>query len=501
MNQDVLDRILRCPTLPTLPAVAVRVIDLTSNPNVSLDELASVIQNDQALAARMLKTVNSTFYGLRRPCSNISQALVMLGLSTVKSLALSFSLVSSLGSRAGEGFDFVAYWRRGLYSAVAAKCIARAAGVLQEDEAFLGGLLQDIGMVAMHRALSARYLEVLAESRGDHRQLIRCELAALELQHPDVGAMLATRWKLPAELIIPVRYHECPTAAPQEHADLVRCVALGNTAHDVLTDREPGPALRRFYQRANEWFSLDAAVADDLIKKIGESAHQLAPLFHVDTGRHADPEQLIERARAQADAIAQRERLAPPPVDSLNHLLSDSDCNDALTGMLLPVVMLARGEDVFAASREKKRPIAAVSIIIDGFDKLVAAGGPEAGDAVLVEAAALIDTQLTVKGGMVSRLDPSAFTALLPGLDRVEAFKFASALRASLESQSREWVLPSSPAIPVTISVGVAALEPVGPAPFSSVQTLFLAAKRAAEAAQAGGGNCIRAFVPRAAAA
>src|SRR5205085_10088557 len=184
-NKDVLDRILRCTSLPTLPAVAVRVIELTSNSNVSLDELAGVIQNDQALAAKILKTVNSSFYGLRRPCSNIGQSLVMLGLSSVKSLALSFSLVSSLGSRADAGFDFISYWRRGLYTAVAAKSIARVAGVLQEDESFLGGLLQDIGMVALHRALGERYEGLLAHAGRDHYALARLELADLDLQHAD----------------------------------------------------------------------------------------------------------------------------------------------------------------------------------------------------------------------------------------------------------------------------------------------------------------------------
>src|SRR5579862_3133213 len=114
MNQELMDRILRCPSLPTLPAVAVRVIELTSNAGVSLDELAGVIQHDQALTTKILRTVNSSFYGLRRPCSNISQSLVMLGLSTVKSLALSFSLVTTLHGTQAEGFDYVSYWRRGL---------------------------------------------------------------------------------------------------------------------------------------------------------------------------------------------------------------------------------------------------------------------------------------------------------------------------------------------------------------------------------------------------
>ncbi len=163
--------------------------------------------------------------------------------------------------------------------------------------------------------------------------------------------------------------------------------------------------------------------------------------------------------------------------------------------------MNARAQSAFSTARDKHRPIAAVCILMDKFSSLVAAGGCEAGDAALVEAASLIDAQLGVRGGMTSRLEPTAFTVLLPGLDRVEAFKAATALKATIHERSRDWVLPKLPVLPITVSVGVAAFEPSGPAAYHSVSLLFMAAKRAAEVASAEGGNCVRAFTPRAAAA
>jgi GGDEF domain-containing protein len=106
-----------------------------------------------------------------------------------------------------------------------------------------------------------------------------------------------------------------------------------------------------------------------------------------------------------------------------------------------------------------------------------------------------------VRGAMVARLEPSGFTVLLPGLDRVEAFKSASALKNTLEGQSRAWNIASLDHFSITVSVGVAALEPRGASPFTNVQMLFLAAQHAAEAASTGEGNCVRMFTPRAAAA
>lgn len=152
MNEGLLKQVLNCTSLPSLPAVAVRVIELTSDKNVKVQELAKTIGHDQGLSTKILRTVNSSFYGVRTRVATIDKAIVMLGLAPVKVLALGFSLVSSVGEDE-SGFDYVSYWRRGLYTAVAAKLIAEAAEAGSADECFLGGLLQDVGMVALHRTL------------------------------------------------------------------------------------------------------------------------------------------------------------------------------------------------------------------------------------------------------------------------------------------------------------------------------------------------------------
>lgn len=96
MNQQLQEQILACPTLPTLPMVAVRVLQLATDPNVSIRDVAEVIEKDQGLSAKVLRTVNSPLYGLRQRCGSISRALVMMGLGPVKSLAVGFSLVSAV---------------------------------------------------------------------------------------------------------------------------------------------------------------------------------------------------------------------------------------------------------------------------------------------------------------------------------------------------------------------------------------------------------------------
>lgn len=498
MNSELLEKVLSCPTLPTLPAVAVRIVELTQRPDTPIDELGKVIQGDQALSLKVLKTVNSTFYGLRQRCTTIQQALVMLGLSTIKSLALGFSLVGTVNAAAGSTFDLVSYWRRGLYTAVAAKCVANAARVSAADEAFLGGLLQDVGMMAMHQALRERYDRVVA-GVGDHRRLATQELNEFELQHPDIGAMLAERWKLPGELVLPVKYHERPTASPDEQEDIVRCVGLGNMAHDVLTDPQPAPALARFRAHARLWFELDETVTDDLLGRMAVATREMSSLFRLDTGAAADAEAALARAR---QGIAP----ASPRAEGVGHgaslvgLVTDADRIDPLTGALGRDECLRLGEDMFFVSQSQGRAIAVLVVAIDGFDTLVKELGVEAGDAAIVETAALLTERFESRGGIIGRVGDASMILILPGHTRTRGVQVASTLREMVDNESPRWgIAPGTRHM--TVSIGVAAFEADGGTPFRTLAQVFSAAARAQAAAAEAGGNTVRAFIPKRAAA
>ncbi|MCA9304344.1 MAG: HDOD domain-containing protein, partial [Phycisphaerales bacterium] len=297
MDTELMADILSCPTLPSLPAVAVKVLELTSDPNIKIDELAKQIQNDQALATKILRTVNSSFYGLRRRCASIEKALVYLGLGPVKSLVLGFSLVTSIEDKNDEQFGYMEYWQRGLHTAIASKLIADHLNYDDiADEAFLAGLCQDIGMIAMYRVLNTEYLELIAKTDGDHARLAKFELETYELQHSAVGAALAELWRLPDEIAMPVKFHDRPTACPTEHSKTARCVALGNIVHRILTSDSPTETLREGYQRASSWLGLGESDFDAIILKAGDSARELASLFDLDIGSLPTAEDVLAKA-------------------------------------------------------------------------------------------------------------------------------------------------------------------------------------------------------------
>jgi len=491
MNPQTLEDILSCPSLPTLPAIAVRVIEMTSDPDLVLDDLAATIANDQGLSAKILRTVNSSFYGLRQKCTTIHQALVVLGMSSVKTLALGFSLVECVDEPGNNDFDYKTYWRRSLYTSVAAKLIAAEAGKDFEDEVFLGGLLQDVGMVAIYRALGAEYVDIVARA-GEDRMLPSLEIAELELTHADIGAILAERWKLPDELVLPIKYHHRPTAAPQELLEHVRCVALANTAHDVLTDENPAPAHQRFVRRCSEWFDLNAGRAETLVRRIAASAEEVSSLFRLDTGEAADPEEVLAKAQNQMVEMAREEKKVSPYGASLDSLLMDSHRVDPLTGAMARAAFDVAIREAFNESQATGDPLSVILVLLDSFDEVVRSRGVQSADDALLCTATLLRKHFEPAGALVSRWADSAFAVVVPGVGQAQTANMCAEFRSDLSRT------PSCSGN--TVSVGAAIMTAENASVYKRVEQFVAAAAKAVEAARGAGGNNVKTFVPRAAA-
>lgn len=493
MDHEIIEEILSCSSLPSLPAVALRVVELTSNVDVKLPELATTIQNDQGLASKVLRTVNSSFYGLPNRCASINKALVLLGLGPVKSLALSFSLIGSIGDQ-DDGFDYQSYWRRGLYTAVAAKVVADHLKLAVADEAFLAGLLQDIGVIAMHRALGFRYAEATEAASGDHRQLVKAELSAFEVQHPEIGAMLAQRWKFPDELVMPVRYHERPTAAPQGHHEIVRLIGLGNLAHDAMTDADPVPALRKLYQRADQWFGIKSDTMQAIFKKIAEGAKDMSSLLRIDTGSHPDAESIVREAEKQLMGMA---KTGNGSAQTLDNLLIDSKQFDPLTGAVGRAGFDLALKKAFELSATSMEPVALVQVALDGLQKAAGQIGTSAGDETVNACIVLLRKHFASLGGVICKLGGDLFAVVLYGANGRAAQQTADEFRASFEKAMLTWPLGGGT---VKSSVGIASHEPGTPAIHASLQQFVIASVNALKAARSSGQSVAAGVEHRAAA-
>ena len=495
MTQPLLDRILTSPRLPSLPTIALEVIDLVQQRDVDIKKIAHTIGHDPALASKILKTVNSSFYAQQHSISTISHALVVLGLNSVKTLALGFSLVANLQDQGGQAFDHVQFWKRSLYSATAAKAIARHARLVQQEEAFLGGLLQDLGMLAMNQTLGKQYSKLIDEAGGDHDRLFELERERLGLTHAQVGEALANKWKLPSLLIQPIAHHEEPDKAEETLRPLVKAVALGNEAADVFASNDPGDALETYFRLATDWFGISHDDAEPLLKRIHQQTNEMRRLFDLPTGDLGNADEILAQANDALMNLTLASQQQSSELQQRNKVLVKEATTDPLTNAANRRRFNEFLNDAFATCRSQGSPLSVVLLDADHFKNFNDTYGHPTGDRVLIELAATLQRNVQAPG-LVARYGGEEFVLALPGLDRKAAALLAERVRRDIETTPV--ASDEGKQLSITASIGVAT-DPGGehPAAFPGVDALVKAADRGVYAAKAGGRNCVRVFTPR----
>jgi len=499
MKQATLERIVSSPRLPSLPAVAVQVLEFTRSDSVDLREAARVIQNDQALTTKVLRTVNSSYYGLSRPCATIKQALVYLGANTVRTLVLGFALVDTMGPGDEDEaqFDFIDYWRRDLYTAVAARELAGLHAQCDADEAFLGGLMQDIGMVAMHRVLNHEYLQAVRQTNGDHRKLPKIERDSFEIDHPRVGAEVASRWKFPEQFINTIRYHHDSQNAPSEVKNIVRTVELANQVALMLTKKDSDGPQRILVRDAAEWFDIPARPLQELLNTVVRAVDELASLFRVDVGELPLEDMMCE-AEERLVQIQHELESENQQLRENNQSLSEQNISDALTGVANRKYFDEQLRTHFRDAYDNDRSLAIVFCDIDHFKPVNDTHGHQAGDHMLIEVARRLREYVGDRG-LVARYGGEEFAIILPNTDRITAAEIAEEVRLKLSAEpvNLEGTSQHAEQLTLTMSMGVAAYEPELKPFMTHPHLLLKVADHGVYAAKKAGRNCVRVYTNR----
>lgn len=196
--------------LPAQPVAALRVLELVEHPNASAAELARLIEMDPSLSARVIRLANAPYYGLGRRVASASRAVVLLGFSTVRALAVSAacSLIIENGRQGPAG-----YWAHSVAAASAASLVARHTGAPPSD-AFSAGLLHDVGTALLFRHDPAAHAEMLVKVRAG-ADLGRCEREAFGRTHQEAGAAVLDEWRFPDDFVQAVADHHSPAGAIQ----------------------------------------------------------------------------------------------------------------------------------------------------------------------------------------------------------------------------------------------------------------------------------------------
>lgn len=202
--------------LPTLPTVVSKMIQLVDNPRTSAASLAKLISSDQALTARILKLANSAYYGFPREISTVNMAIVVLGFNTVKDMGLSLSVFDAFKNIKGTGnFDVSRFWQHSIACGIASRMLTRSHRTRYAGEAFVAGLLHDIGKVILNQYFHDEFMEIIRlASSGTEFDI--AELEVIGTGHAQIGAWLAEKWNLPKIISSAILYHHNPWDSSDE---------------------------------------------------------------------------------------------------------------------------------------------------------------------------------------------------------------------------------------------------------------------------------------------
>jgi putative nucleotidyltransferase with HDIG domain len=214
-------------SLPTLPTIIAKMLELVDNPKTSAGALSGIIMQDQVLTAKILKMANSSFYAFPRQIATVKLALVVLGFENVKEMALSLSVLNSFKGENNKYFDTSQFWQHSISVGACTRMLARETCYRLVGEAFVAGLLHDIGKIVLNQYLPKEFSEIQTRIWEHGQTTEEAERAVLGVTHAEVGSWLAERWNLPEILVEAIRWHAHPEECPR-NPELALLVYLGD---------------------------------------------------------------------------------------------------------------------------------------------------------------------------------------------------------------------------------------------------------------------------------
>jgi len=301
----LLDRLVaRSGRLYSLPAVAMKVLELTSDPEVDTAALKACIENDPALTTKLLRVVNSSLFGLSREVSDLNQALALLGTKPLKLLVLGFSLPGGLFTDVAA--DVLAhYWRHTLTKAVAAREIIETLWFQAGDEAFIAGLLQDLGELLLIQELGEPCVQFFRKAFATGTDLLAMETASMGFDHTKISSRLLAEWGLPETLVDAV-CSQAVCQVPQSSASsssLAEILHLAELTAQLLADGR-SEVLGELLAVGQREHGLSRERLEPLVGRLEETVRQLADVFSLRLPGGLDYRDVLLQAHRQLAEVA-----------------------------------------------------------------------------------------------------------------------------------------------------------------------------------------------------
>lgn len=482
--------------LPSPPAIAIRILEAVKKDNSSYDELAEIILSDPSLAAKTLKAANSSIYGLPHKVDSLKKALAILGLTTLKNIALSFVIAKELRTNSEQGFDFDLFWKRSVTAAVASDLCAASISK-KNDEDFVRGLLQDIGIVIMYLCIKDDYLKIFDEKCVSGLSIEVIEKKVFGFDHQEIGLEILKKWGLPESIYMPIGYHHKRADFPSKYALSIDILYVSNKISSIYHGSKTSNEIMDVKTHLENKYNKNKEEVDSLIDSVAKKSIEIFSLFEIDAYNMKPYSQILEEVNEEIIKLnlsyeqllikyneeKKQAETAAKKLQAANEKLRAVSIRDGLTGLYNHIYFQKQLDIELGRTVRYRKPLSLIMLDLDYFKEVNDTYGHRIGDIVLQKISALIMNQVRISD-LVSRYGGEEFAIILPETDLKDAAVLAERIRSSVEQNE---IRIDSAVIKVTISSGVATYLPVSK--ISTKSELLDAADAALYASKRSGRN------------
>jgi len=493
----VLERELRdCVSLPSLPSIAVKLIDASKDPDISLREVSSIISSDPAISVKLLKIANSSLYSQRRAVNNLREALTLLGFNASLTIALSFSLFQSLKSSDNKNFKHENYWKRSILSAEIARMLGSRLGLSSLEDLFLASLLQDIGILVLENIKQSPYICDEGQ-RLKHTECIRLEQKILGVEHSLVGAWLLNSWHFPIKLVNAVLYSHSLSnnkfKQTKSSSRFHQCLCFSGSLADLWLEDEPDELQKATLKATKIFLNINEVECNKLINDINNELPELSSLFEVGLMDEIERGQLLDEARELSlvrslyfvkqyeDAHHQLEN-----IEEQVKTIEKENEQDHLTKVYNRKHIDRLLPEEYELANINRWPLSLAFIDIDNFKEINDSYGHLAGDQVIISIAEFFVKNIR-QTDTLARYGGDEFILVLPGstldIGRRMLERLVKLLSDELKIEFEGKVLNPS------VSVGL--VSHMDQHDFDDITSFISAADNALYKAKSAGRNCV----------